>query len=59
MAAEHAVDRPAIAGDLERARIQFQDLLADAQRLDAWHGPTRGTRWTNEQLSFHTWCLAT
>ena len=23
------------------------------ERHDAWHGPTRGTRWTNEQLSFH------
>ena len=53
MAAEHPVDRAAIAGDLERARIEFQHLLADAQRHDAWHGPTRGTRWTNEQLLFH------
>ena len=24
-----------------------------AQRHRAWHRPTRGTRWTNEQLLFH------
>ena len=25
----------------------------DAEREDAWTKPTRGTRWTNEQLLFH------
>jgi hypothetical protein len=48
-----AVDRAAIAADLERARIEFHRLLGEAQRHDAWAKPTSGTRWTNEQLLFH------
>ena len=39
--------------DLDRARVAFHQLLADAERQDAWTKPTRGTRWTNEQLLFH------
>src|SRR5882757_11278377 len=46
------VNRDEIAGDLERARIEFHRLLALAG-LDDWGKPTRGTRWTNEQLLFH------
>ena len=53
MAAEHPVDRAAIATDLERARTEFHHLLAEAERHDAWDRPTCGTRWTNEQLLFH------
>ncbi|MGH3675516.1 MAG: DinB family protein [Mycobacterium sp.] len=54
MAAEDStIDRAAIAADLERARVEFHRLLADAERQDAWAKPTRGTRWTNEQLLFH------
>jgi hypothetical protein len=47
------IDRPKIAADLERARLEFHRLLAEADRTDAWAKPTRGTRWTNEQLLFH------
>ena len=47
------IDRAEIAADLERARVEFHRLLAEAERHDAWSKPTRGTRWTNEQLLFH------
>jgi hypothetical protein len=53
MAAEHPVDRAAIATDLERARTEFHHLLAEAERHDAWDTTTCGTHWTNEQLMFH------
>ena len=53
MAADHTVDRAAIATDLERARAEFHQLLAEVNGEDAWDKPTRGTRWTNEQLLFH------
>jgi hypothetical protein len=46
------IDRVPIAADLERARVEFHRLLAEAEE-DAWSKPTRGTRWTNEQLLFH------
>ena len=46
------MDRDAIAADLERARVTFHQLLA-AAGPDDWGAPTRGTRWTNEQLLFH------
>ena len=46
------MDRDAIAADLERARVTFHQLLA-AAGPDDWDAPTRGTRWTNEQLLFH------
>ena len=45
-------NRDGIATDLERARIKFHRLL-DATGPDDWDKPTRGTRWTNEQLLFH------
>jgi hypothetical protein len=47
------IDRSEIAADLERARVEFHRLLAEAERNEAWTKPTRGTRWTNEQLLFH------
>lgn len=47
------VDRVALAADLERARVEFHRLLADAEQAGVWTAPTRGTRWTNEQLLFH------
>jgi hypothetical protein len=47
------VDRTALAADLERARVEFHRLLVDAERENVWTAPTRGTRWTNEQLLFH------
>src|ERR1700694_1941060 len=53
MAADSTIDRAGIAADLERARVEFHRLLAEAERHDAWAKPTRGTRWTNEQLLFH------
>ena len=46
------IDRAAIAADLERARIEFHRLL-DVAGPEDWGRPTRGTRWTNEQLLFH------
>ena len=48
-----AVDREALATDLERARVEFHQLLAEAECHDAWTKPTRGTCWTPEQLLFH------
>jgi hypothetical protein len=53
MAADQRVDRAAIATELEQARIAFHRLLAEADRAEVWDKPTRGTRWTNEQLLFH------
>ena len=53
MGADGAIDRAAIATDLERARVEFHRLLAQAERNGAWDRPTRGTRWTNEQMLFH------
>jgi hypothetical protein len=47
------IDDAEIAADLERARVEFHRLLAAAERHNAWTKPTRGTRWTNEQLLFH------
>ena len=47
------IDRAEIAADLERARAEFHRLLAETERNGAWTKPTRGTRWTNEQLLFH------
>ncbi|MEO3761081.1 DinB family protein [Mycobacterium sp. B14F4] len=47
------MDRGPIAADLARARVEFHRLLAGADGRDAWAEPTRGTRWTNEQLLFH------
>ena len=46
------IDRADIAGELEHARIEFHRLLDVAGPHD-WGRPTRGTRWTNEQLLFH------
>lgn len=48
-----SVDRAALAADLQRARVEFHQLLTQTARNDAWRQPTRGTRWTNEQLLFH------
>ena len=53
MASHHTINRAAIATDLQRARMEFHQLLAEAEREAAWDKPTRGTRWTNEQLLFH------
>jgi hypothetical protein len=53
MASDPTINRAAITADLERARVEFHRLLAEATRHDAWTKPTRGTRWTNEQLLFH------
>jgi hypothetical protein len=47
------IDRLKIAADLERTRLEFHRLLAEADRTDAWAKPTRETRWNNEQLLFH------
>ncbi len=46
------IDRADIAVALEHARIEFHRLLDVAGPHD-WGRPTRGTRWTNEQLLFH------
>lgn len=46
------VNREPLAADLERARLEFHRLLDQAGPHD-WAKPTRGTRWTNEQLLFH------
>ena len=48
-----SVDRAALAAELQRARVDFHELLAEAERENGWRQPTRDTRWTNEQLLFH------
>ena len=45
-------NRPAIHAEMERARSEFHDLLGHASAADL-RRPTRGTRWTNQQLLFH------
>jgi len=50
--AEPMTDRAAQSADLERARTDFQYLLSLVGEHE-WKKPTRGTRWTNEQLLFH------
>ena len=52
-AGDSTIDRAALAGDLERARVELHQLLGEADRHGAWTKPTSGTRWTNEQLLFH------
>jgi hypothetical protein len=47
------IDRADIAADMERARLEFHQLLVDADANDAWAAPTRGTPWNNEQLLCH------
>lgn len=46
------VDRVAIAGELEHARVRLHRLLADASDTSL-RRRSAGTRWTNEQLLFH------
>jgi DinB superfamily len=50
--APSTIDRDDIAADLERARVEFHQLLDQAGPAD-WRRSTHGTRWTNEQLLFH------
>jgi hypothetical protein len=47
-----AVDRGALAADLDRCRRQLGELLSAAGPADL-RRPSQGTRWTNEQLLFH------
>ncbi|MGR4881448.1 DinB family protein [Streptomyces sp. LARHCF249] len=49
---EMSMDRQAVFADYERARQTFHDLLDRATKADLAR-PTRGTRWTNEQLLWH------
>ena len=53
MAEKSSVDRREISIDIDRARVDFNRLLVEADREAAWENPTRGTRWNNEQLLFH------
>ena len=46
------VDRAAVAADLERAGMDFQHLIEMADN-DDWIKPTKGTKWSNEELLFH------
>lgn len=52
MGRAEGVDRAAIAGELERTRVQLHRLLADASDTSL-RSRSAGTRWTNEQLLFH------
>lgn len=52
MAEADSVRRDEIRGELERARATFRLLLEQASEDDL-RRPSRGTRWTNEQLLFH------
>lgn len=47
-----AMSRRDIAAEMERARVTFDRLLADASPDDL-RRPSDGTKWTNEQLLFH------
>ncbi|WP_406838034.1 DinB family protein [Streptomyces sp. AHU1] len=49
---EMAMDRQAVSADYEHARQTFHALLDAATKADLAR-PTRGTRWTNEQLLWH------
>ena len=44
--------RQAVRDEMDRARQEFRRLLDQATPAGL-RGPTRGTRWTNEQLLFH------
>ncbi|MFF3620767.1 DinB family protein [Streptomyces sp. NPDC002467] len=46
------MDRQAAYADYERERQTFHDLLDNATKADLAR-PTRGTKWTNEQLLWH------
>lgn len=52
MMSEIPMDRQAVYADYERARQTFHGLLDNATRAELAR-PTRGTRWTNEQLLWH------
>jgi hypothetical protein len=45
-------DRAAICAEMEQARRDFRDLLAQADSVSL-RRPSDGTRWTNQQLLFH------
>jgi hypothetical protein len=45
-------DRASLVADFDRVRTDFHHLIGIAVE-DDWAGPTRDTRWTNEQLLFH------
>lgn len=47
------MDRRAMIANLDRARTEFHRLLEAAADENAWDKPSRGTRWTNEQLLYH------
>ncbi|MFI0902984.1 DinB family protein [Streptomyces sioyaensis] len=52
MTEEQPWDKLGVHDELERARVAFHGLIGSASEAD-WARPTRGTRWSNEQLLFH------
>jgi hypothetical protein len=46
------MERRDITTEMERARADFHQLLDKATSAEL-RAPTRGTKWTNEQLLFH------
>ena len=46
------MDRQAVVDEMERARTDFHRLLDCATSAEL-RQPTKGTKWTNEQLLFH------
>lgn len=46
-----ALDRAAVRAEMESARLDFHQIIADATPADL-RRPTDGTRWTNRQLLF-------
>jgi hypothetical protein len=46
------LDRAAVHDELERARIEFRELL-DKASAASLRRRSSGTRWTNRQLLFH------
>ncbi len=51
-AGEQACSRAELHAELEAGRASFHELLAQASRAEL-RAPTRGTRWSNEELLFH------
>jgi DinB family protein len=47
-----ALDRAAVRAEMEQATHDFHRLIGDATPADL-RRPSRGTRWTNQQLLFH------
>jgi hypothetical protein len=46
------MDRAAVRAEIEQVRLDFRQLVAQAEPTDL-RQPSAGTKWTNQQLLFH------